>query len=59
LGFALSSVGFEFLRADLPTRVYWGPLPQLTWAALVLSLLAAAILVRAQSDARGRSAPKT
>jgi phosphatidylglycerol:prolipoprotein diacylglycerol transferase len=33
---SVSAATLEFLRADPPIRVYWGPLPQLEWIALIM-----------------------
>jgi phosphatidylglycerol:prolipoprotein diacylglycerol transferase len=35
--FSASSALLEFFRADYFPRVYWGPLPQLEWVALLLT----------------------
>jgi phosphatidylglycerol:prolipoprotein diacylglycerol transferase len=39
--FSGSALGLEFLRADSPARVYWGPLPHLAWSAMALTLASA------------------
>lgn len=46
--FSLSTAAFEFLRADAQPRVYWGPLPQLTWMAFALTAASLAALVAAE-----------
>jgi phosphatidylglycerol---prolipoprotein diacylglyceryl transferase len=35
--FSASTAGLEVLRADIGMRVYWGPMPQLTWTALAMT----------------------
>ncbi len=45
--FFLSSAGFEPLRADDPTRVFWGRIPQLLWVNGALALLCGALLLLA------------
>jgi phosphatidylglycerol:prolipoprotein diacylglycerol transferase len=37
--FGASSFTLEFIRADTPSRVYWGPWPQLAWTALGVSIV--------------------
>jgi phosphatidylglycerol:prolipoprotein diacylglycerol transferase len=45
LMFSLISVaGLEFFRADYQPRVYWGPLPQLTWTGLAMGAATALTL---------------
>lgn len=43
--FAALSAGLEVLRADYFSRVYWGPLPQLTWMSAAVAALAGATLL--------------
>jgi phosphatidylglycerol:prolipoprotein diacylglycerol transferase len=52
--FAATSTALEPLRADLPTRVYWGPVPQLLVVAAVMTVAAAAALLAAEGVARSR-----
>jgi len=50
--FSLGSAGLEFLRGDDGLRVFWGPLPQLEWTALAMTVGAAVALVAAQRSHR-------
>ena len=52
--FSLSTAAFEFLRADAQPRVYWGPLPQLTWMAFALSAASLVALAGAELAHRAR-----
>ena len=44
--FSLTSTLLEPLRTDHEMRVYWGPMPQLQWVTLVMTLIAGGALVR-------------
>lgn len=46
--FWATTAPLEFLRADYEGRVYWGPLPALTWSALALAAASLAWLLAAQ-----------
>jgi len=46
--FSTSTALFEPLRANTYTRLYWGPLPQLTWIALALTAASVAALAVAE-----------
>ena len=48
LVYSVSAAVLEFFRADYYPRVYWGPLPQLEWVALAMTLAAAAALGAAE-----------
>ena len=52
--YAITAAVLEFLRADYFPRAYWGPVPQLEWTALALTVLAAIGLVVA-GRVRGRA----
>lgn len=55
LFFSTSTAVLEFVRAETESRVYWGPLPQLTWMALALTAAALAALACAElAHRRGR-----
>jgi phosphatidylglycerol:prolipoprotein diacylglycerol transferase len=43
--FSLSTLGLEFLRAPIRGQTWWGPLPQLVWIALTLSVASVLLLV--------------
>src|SRR5262249_20206681 len=43
--FGLSSAILEGWRLELPARLYWGPLPRLTWIGLGLGLAGVVMLV--------------
>jgi prolipoprotein diacylglyceryltransferase len=51
--FSASSAALEPFRADIPQRVYWGPLPQLEWIALGMTAAAIAALAIAELAHRG------
>lgn len=51
--FSLSSAILEPIRVDDPTRVYWGPLPQLLWVTMGLAVLSIAGLTLAEYRHRG------
>lgn len=54
---SISAAVLELLRADYYPRAYWGPLPQLEWMALAMTVAAAAALIFAHVRAgRGRAA---
>jgi phosphatidylglycerol:prolipoprotein diacylglycerol transferase len=55
LTFAIFAAGLEFLREDYQPRAYWGPLPQLAWTALAMTLASAVALIVA-GRAHGRRA---
>ncbi len=63
--FAASSASIELFRANKPDRVYWGPLPQLEWVALAMTIAGVIALVaveigRARGDrAVGLGTPAT
>ena len=46
--FSTSTAVLEFLRADAQPRLYWGPLPQLTWIALAMSVASFIALTTAE-----------
>ncbi len=46
--YSASSAVLEFFRADYYPRVYWGPLPQLEWVALGLTVVALTTLTAAE-----------
>lgn len=50
---SICSASLEGLRDD-PWRAYWGPLPQLTWTALLLAGIAAVALLAGAAHARRR-----
>lgn len=50
--FSASSAVLEFFRADYYPRVYWGPLPQLEWVALGLTLASLIALTAAELVSR-------
>lgn len=54
--FSISSALLELLRADTESRVYWGPLPQLTWVALAMIAAALAGMVLAGRSCRSQTA---
>jgi phosphatidylglycerol---prolipoprotein diacylglyceryl transferase len=55
LFFSASAAALEPFRAEIPERVYWGPLPQLEWVALAMTAAAGAAL--AAAERAHRSAP--
>jgi phosphatidylglycerol:prolipoprotein diacylglycerol transferase len=52
-GFSASSGLLEMFRADHYPRVYWGPLPQLQWMALAMTVAFGGFLVAAGARRRG------
>src|SRR5215470_3253278 len=52
--FSTSTALLEFLRADAQPRLYWGPLPQLTWIALAMSAASFVALAGAELAHRSR-----
>lgn len=46
--YGLSAAVLEFFRADAWPRAYWGPLPQLEWTALAITVLGCAGLLHAE-----------
>jgi phosphatidylglycerol:prolipoprotein diacylglycerol transferase len=54
--FSTSTALFEFLRANTFTRLYWGPLPQLTWIAFALTAASVATLAVAELAQRRAAA---
>ena len=57
--FSTSTAILEFLRADAQPRVYWGPLPQLTWMAFAMSIVSITALAAAELVHRRRvSSPR-
>ncbi|MFP6663590.1 MAG: prolipoprotein diacylglyceryl transferase family protein [Deltaproteobacteria bacterium] len=46
--FSASSTLLEPIRVDHETRVYWGPLPQIFWVALAMTLVSGAALLLAR-----------
>lgn len=50
--FSATTAILEFLRADAPGRVYWGPLPQLEWTAVFMTTLALLALGHAERASR-------
>jgi phosphatidylglycerol:prolipoprotein diacylglycerol transferase len=56
--FALSSTLLEPIRADDPTRVYWGALPQLLWVSAAMTLASAAVLAAAEIRCRRGTRPQ-
>jgi len=57
--FALSSALLEPIRADDPTRVYWGPYPQLLWVSAAMTAAGALALAVAELRARRRPADRS
>lgn len=51
--FAVAAAALEVLRADHDGRTYWGPLPQLQWTALAMSMVSLAALAIAERRAKG------
>jgi phosphatidylglycerol:prolipoprotein diacylglycerol transferase len=47
LVFSASAAALEFLRGERTARVFWGPLPQLEWVALAMTVATGAALVLA------------
>jgi hypothetical protein len=56
-GFSLSTAVIECFRADYGASPYWGPLPQLLWTAIAMSVVSVAALARAEAVHRRRAAP--
>jgi phosphatidylglycerol:prolipoprotein diacylglycerol transferase len=52
--FSASTALLELLRADTESRVYWGPLPQLTWMAYAMTAVSLAALIVAERRYRRR-----
>ncbi len=46
--YAISAAALEFVRADYFPRIYWGPLPQLEWIALMLTVASGCALIYAR-----------
>ncbi len=46
--FSASSAALELLRAELPQRTYWGPLPELLWVTAAMTVLSTIVLVAAE-----------
>jgi phosphatidylglycerol:prolipoprotein diacylglycerol transferase len=65
--YSASSAALEFWRADHPSRTYWGPLPQLAWTTLAMTVASLAGLGvgeivhrrRRRAAASTRAAPHT
>ena len=47
LVYSVSAAALEFLRGERTARVFWGPLPQLEWVALAMTVATGAALVLA------------
>jgi phosphatidylglycerol---prolipoprotein diacylglyceryl transferase len=51
--YSATSAILEPLRSDDPTRVYWGPLPQLLWITAGMTVLSVLLLAIAEHRHRG------
>jgi phosphatidylglycerol---prolipoprotein diacylglyceryl transferase len=55
VGVSMAMAALEPLRADMPERVYWGPLPQLLWVALAMTVVTTGTLLWAEARHRRTS----